>query len=181
MRRSNAVSLLFVGWLWLGPPVSLADSCQNPSSMGCWGPLVALKINAGEVGGLTANSQAIHAVLLKNGNVLFADLMNDVSDSRPDVLILDPRPMEGYPDGRVKNVGWPTTNHRLFCGSQNVLPDGRVVFFGGGDLTGDRDCPGTYQTTLYIPALDTDPDWIGTWQAGPDESWDIPNDGSAST
>ncbi|TWT43919.1 hypothetical protein RAS1_03210 [Phycisphaerae bacterium RAS1] len=197
------VSALLLGVIWPEKlsgqtPCEPSITCpaqSSPSTMGQWSNLECLKINYNPDGSLPNpnchprqacldacngdpecearcqncwNVQAVHASLTRTGKLLLADLMSGQFDPRPDVVLLDPV------TGKCRDVGWPSSNHVLFCSGHCVIDSGLVAFFGGGAETGGRDCPGTPQVTLYDPAgTDTDASGNfgkGSWIQGPRET-----------
>ncbi|TWT42391.1 hypothetical protein RAS1_35220 [Phycisphaerae bacterium RAS1] len=156
--------------------VAAAQTCSpatqpsgNASQIGEWTTNQLLKVTDPEEGDPTYQCQGIHAVLLRSGKVLIGSLMASQIDVVPDVVIYDPV------TDVVKNVGWPTTDHKWFCGSHIQLGDGTILITGGGSDTGGRDCPGTYQNTIYDPAGTESDQYgdfgVGSWVTGPNEVW----------
>lgn len=103
-----AIAGAMAGFCVLGPADSLAQSCpEDADERGCWEPLIDFGM-----GHIT-----IHAVMLKTGKVL----CTYVEDS----WVFDPA------DNSVNDL-LVKPDEEIFCSGHCQLPDGRVVFMGGG-------------------------------------------------
>lgn len=94
---------------------ALAHAAALPSEEGRWRAPVGIP------------SVAIHSVLLRKGKVLYYDTEGRSANSG-DAHVFDPATRT------TKQVRPPVVNGKpinLYCGSQTVLPDGRVLLMGG--------------------------------------------------
>lgn len=94
---------------------ALARAAALPSEEGRWRAPVPIP------------SVAIHSVLLRNGKVLYYDTEGRSANSG-DARVFDPATRT------TQQVRPPVVNGKpinLYCGSQTVLPDGRVLLMGG--------------------------------------------------
>lgn len=92
---------------------------QDPSDVGTWGDVLEWPL------------MAVHAILLKNGKVLCVYDELEWRDSR--YMLFDPTVAEEFSTEVIDDR--PTIDGQeklLFCSGHNQLPDGRIMFVGGG-------------------------------------------------
>lgn len=156
---------------WLGS-TSFGQPCSQPTLLpevlGCWQKPLALKVSAPAPGTPTGPMQAVHSIALHNWRILCVDWLN--FGDAPRVVLFDPN----YPNGHALNIQYapngPPGSHNLFCSEHSILSDWKVFFGGGGPTP-----PGMeVRTSIYDPVAGS----IGTWSAGPVESWPFPDGGA---
>jgi len=103
------------------------SSGQGPETIGEWEPLIGYDMTPGWGGA----DIAVHSVLLKTGKVLQISSLGDwwlfdpVDDSKTNITKIVPT---------------------VFCAGHSQLPDGRILFVGGG-----LNEPGHDQTAIFDP------------------------------
>lgn len=120
------------------PPSSIATvstTNTDPSVAGSWSSPQALDTNA----------VAVHMVVLHDGKVLMQGVAATVVHKSPGpraAFVYDPVTQTGNQADAPENV---------FCGGQNILADGRVLFVGGDDTSAVKPIPGLRTDNLFDP------------------------------
>ncbi len=114
------VSVICIVWV-TGNGVALAQTCTpgDPCDIGQWGPILNWPL------------ETIHMILLKNGKVLSVYDRDSATDG---FMVFDPDPGAQNPVTAITARPLDLTQApiRLFCSGHSQLPDGRIVFVGGG-------------------------------------------------
>jgi len=136
MYRHRTSQALALAMLIVGAIQAPGDvQAQNPAQLGQWGPLLD------EDDGWSL--QTIHTVMLHTGKVLCV-----ATENRPNPCFLfDPD------TNTVSEVFYTPSAHNVFCAGHAALPDGRIVFAGGGDNVSQN------RVSVYDPRAGT----LGSW------------------
>lgn len=174
---------------WGVPALNAQQGCpptesNSPHVVGSWGPVIGPFFPPV---GTTRTPFPMHAILLKTGKVLVLPTEGSIENNMTTykVMLFDPanpNPVYDANGNDLREFLQPqaaTSNqpHIVSCAGHSALPDGRILFTGGGAITvGSTPVPADRVTIFDPDKVITNPttgqlECQGCWITQPGSSW----------